>query len=184
MSLRVFVSMQRHLLALSLLFIRANEQVSESFFHRQFKKCEIRPILSFLSNIVSYYLLTMTTHRYHRPGCFLLLELYPSPQSCASNSSYINIIGRNSCGIQPDIVSLNCSLRYQGNIQPFLKWTTGIGNPVFSTQRTIDNRTTVSTVTLKAAEKTSAKYTCLVQYMNASLVSKFSCTLDVNITSK
>ena len=114
----------------------------------------------------------------------MLSELYPSPQSCASNSSDVNIIGKNSCKIEPDIVSLNCTLRYQGNFQPVLDWKSSAGALVTSTLKSTDYRTTVSTVVLKADEQRSAKYICSVKYLDINLVSSFSCSLEINVISK
>ena len=113
----------------------------------------------------------------------VLSESYPSPQSCASNSSSTNI-GRNSCGIEPDILSLYCTLKYQGNVQPVLVWNSSTGTSVTSTLKSTNNRTTVSTVILKADEQRSTQYTCFVKYFNSSLVSSFSYSLDINIISK
>ena len=41
---------------------------------------------------------------------------------CRSNKALDEVIGQNSCNIEPDIVELECSVEYHGNTPPQLEW--------------------------------------------------------------
>ena len=45
-----------------------------------------------------------------------------SSPECSSNVSKDGAVGENTCDIEPDVVEMTCSVKYQGNSSPSLAW--------------------------------------------------------------
>ena len=72
-----------------------------------------------------------------------------------SNIVLADVIGENDCGIDPDVLQLQCSVVYSGNFVPVLLWQNSgehvmIGTNVSTSIQDETNHITVSTLTVIA----------------------------------
>lgn len=103
------------------------------------------------------------------------LEDFPSDKSCRIEAPSDGIIGRNSCGIPPDTVSLSCSMQFRGNIVPMMQWRELDGNVVTEgIYNMVINSNTVSTLVLNGNQMQNRKYMSNIVYTNPTLRSNYS----------
>lgn len=114
---------------------------------------------------------------------FSCIDSYPSTEFCSVVEPPGGPIGNNTCGIEPDEVKLSCNMSYNGNAIPTMEWIQEYGDIITSniTTTVYNNKVTVSSLVINAAQTRSTVYTCRVKYLQPSLESNISWSTKLRI---
>src|SRR6218665_2309852 len=132
-----------------------------------------------LRSVILHWHIILTFPKIFKLGCYCYIchqEAYPV---CRSNKELDEVVGQNTCGIEPDIVELECSVKYRGNIPPQMEWSKigqNISTPFPVSVVTSNNRFVSTLKLIGDIALSNSSYVCGTKRTS---VATYNCTSEV-----
>lgn len=138
-----------------------------------------------LMSQLTFLSIAVTCLSYRNPG--LGYTISESTPQCQESFDRNGILIDNDCGLEPEMIDFNCTLRYAGNIEPQLIWRLTGGNPIVPMNTVIassQGQSVVSVVIKPTLPMDGRSFTCGTSWSNISWTSstiKLLCKLHFAI---
>lgn len=107
---------------------------------------------------------------------FFLIDAKPT---CQPDMSTVKVLGKNTCGIEPETFQLSCTATYRGNIAPVLQWRkVGESSPIAVIPAVSDSHVAYN-LTLTGGDPAVDGSSYICETTRSSTKEQSSCVSDV-----